>query len=942
MKKLNVLVSGDTSVDWNLTCPGAKASETSSFSDVQVHSHPHPGGSALLTQILKEVVSRQGHRVTGPTLSVTSISPLQKEFSHGHAIWRNFRQVWRVDEFLGLDRRAEGAIGGQETELLEEEPLSSADVVVLDDANLGFRDADIHGDVWESLAQCDSPPWIVLKMSSVVCKGRLWDELLKHHSDRLILIMTVRDLRAATVQISHRLSWERTAQDIVNELAYNPRVAAASKCRHIIVSCGTAGAVLQSRNDGAEDEIVTSRSQLIFDPRSMEGDRTNPESGLMLGYASTLTAGVVARLLANLAEPNRSESPLVTGIAAGLEAGLKLHRNGYTASTLDAAKDGKERIKLDFPYAGIADAIMEELEHRSRREAVGSPSNPKSALRLSDVLVRPPICPLNRTQPPKQSPAADTNCDITLSNDVHLWTILCEKHAEDLQSHSVHADEVDADGGDTEPGLGLAARIVLHGLGNALNDVPLGRFAKLTTADRHEIEALRGIHGLMEQYCRERHNKPLSIAVFGPPGSGKSFAVKQVASTAGGDMIETLEFNLSQFAHPEELYGAFHQVRDSVLKGKVPLVFWDEFDSRLGDVPLGWLRYFLAPMQDGQFLEGQISHPIGKAIFVFAGGTSASLQEFADSTSSPAGNTESTPEKVQREEKRRAAKVPDFLSRLKGFLNILGPEQAKPTDILYKVRRAILLRSVLWLSRRELFDGDLMTGTVKVDRGIVRAFLETSRFEHGARSIDSIVAMSNLAGKSEYQRASLPPRSQLNLHVDDRQFMALVQMHPLPADVLDDLAAQIHDGWYRDQKAAGWEWGEVHDAAAKRSPLLVAYTALPADVKQQNRDQACDIPYKLAHLGYLMVRKDHAQQMSHPVSEEELEQLAKREHDRWMALKYHQGWRYGKPRDDVNRLHPCMLPWEDLPEEEKDKDRSTVKPILGWLEEIGYVVVAMT
>ncbi len=56
-----------------------------------------------------------------------------------------------------------------------------------------------------------------------------------------------------------------------------------------------------------------------------------------------------------------------------------------------------------------------------------------------------------------------------------------------------------------------------------------------------------------------------------------------------------LEFNLSQFSGPEEIIDALHRVRDVVLSGKIPLVFWDEFDSRLKDQDLGWLRFFLSP-----------------------------------------------------------------------------------------------------------------------------------------------------------------------------------------------------------------------------------------------------------------------------------------------------------------------------------------------------------
>jgi hypothetical protein len=47
------------------------------------------------------------------------------------------------------------------------------------------------------------------------------------------------------------------------------------------------------------------------------------------------------------------------------------------------------------------------------------------------------------------------------------------------------------------------------------------------------------------------------------------------------------------------------------------------------DKPLGWLRYFLAPIQDGTFQEGQITHPLGRAIFVFARGTSITMEAFS-------------------------------------------------------------------------------------------------------------------------------------------------------------------------------------------------------------------------------------------------------------------------------------------------------------------------
>src|ERR1019366_2436954 len=157
-------------------------------------------------------------------------------------------------------------------------------------------------------------------------------------------------------------------------------------------------------------------------------------------------------------------------------------------------------------------------------------------------------------------------------------------------------------------------RVVTEGPAAALAHVPVARFGALLTADRREIESFRAIGNLLREYLSAPQEKPISIAVFGPPGAGKSFGVAQVtehaARAAQGRKVEPLEFNLSQFASLADLIAAFHLVRDCALSAAVPLVFFDEYDSAFG-TELGWLRYFLAPMQDGRFREGGHAHPLG-------------------------------------------------------------------------------------------------------------------------------------------------------------------------------------------------------------------------------------------------------------------------------------------------------------------------------------------
>ena len=324
-----------------------------------------------------------------------------------------------------------------------------------------------------------------------------------------------------------------------------------------------------------------------------------------------------------------------------------------------------------------------------------------------------------------------------------------------------------------DPTYNLAARIVKEGPYTVLTRVPVESVEQWSSADRLEIEGICSIRNLIQDYVRGDRAKPLSIAVFGPPGAGKSFAIKQVAKSFVGERFAEFSCNLSQYSSPSELVGAFHQIRDINLRGQIPLVFWDEFDGQLDNQTLGWLRYFLAPMQDGVFLDQGLEHPVGSGIYVFAGGTADSYLQFTREMHSDAA---------------KLSKLPDFVSRLKGYVDIKGvnPNPHSIQDHLYVIRRAFALRAILKSLAPSIFaepakrDDQNMQPPVKepvcrIDEGVLRALLNVTRYKHGVRSLESIVAISNLRGKGSYELSSLPPDSQLELHVDAQEFRALTQ-----------------------------------------------------------------------------------------------------------------------------------------------------------------------
>ncbi|MCE5287074.1 MAG: Ryanodine receptor Ryr, partial [Pelosinus sp.] len=72
----------------------------------------------------------------------------------------------------------------------------------------------------------------------------------------------------------------------------------------------------------------------------------------------------------------------------------------------------------------------------------------------------------------------------------------------------------------------IAYNIVKKGVEHSLQFIPIAQFGKLQTVDRTEIESYRSIQNLMREYMSTSNTtRPLSIAVFGTPGSGKSFGI---------------------------------------------------------------------------------------------------------------------------------------------------------------------------------------------------------------------------------------------------------------------------------------------------------------------------------------------------------------------------------------------------------------------------------
>jgi hypothetical protein len=298
---------------------------------------------------------------------------------------------------------------------------------------------------------------------------------------------------------------------------------------------------------------------------------------------------------------------------------------------------------------------------------------------------------------------------------------------------------------------------------NGFENLRLFQVGHLRTTDPVEIDAITTLQNVMDSYIsRENFLRPLCIGVFGPPGSGKSFAVKEVARMISRKFdhnpFEFFEFNLTQFDGPDEINSAIEPIRASVAKGMVPIVFWDEFDCRYDGHEFGYLRYFLPSMQDGVTYVHGIPYNIGRSIFVFAGGVKA--------------NWESLEQLLHQENNdlAKTLKIPDFLSRLRVVLDIDGieiPEQClddTATPLQLAELRRILLKRAFIIAHQ--MDTHWKQAARKTSGLLLRLLL--AHYKFGARSIEAVIESSGAAERLVYGLPELIGPAAARIHADWR------------------------------------------------------------------------------------------------------------------------------------------------------------------------------
>jgi DNA replication protein DnaC len=794
-----IVVAGDLSVDWYYW----PKSSDSNKEDLDwklyegIEINPQPGGAVLLAEWLRKIL-QTGAEDVPYILASQSCEKLVKK-SANEVVHTNIyldlfppfssnykpiedesakNNIYRVRNYIGHI-----APDYKKNSLLSlgiNNDIQDADIVLIYDSGNFFRNEEL---VWPEALKTDNnfqKPIIIYSMYPPFFRGKLWDHIIKFHNDRLILILNVDDLRKTGTNISRSISWEKSALDFLWEVSNKKDLEDIKELSNVVTRFNYEGAILYK---GKKE-----KSKLYFDPSSIEGEFWNYKRfgnmrATSLVFIANLSSALISRFQKNKGDFRRNNSkylkadqeensqnslqePLIKDnlikeiMKEGLEEGIKL---GLIKSREFLIKGyGNTNGKPDFfEYACLADKEINPgvsdsnkfctLNRESNLIDKNSPSSQssKSASKNITGTLLPSPEEIAQYADPRQ-PASK------------FWTILEEKTKEKTETEPEEKTEERLNKefeSDSRYLESLAFLIVKKGL-SSVKDFPVGRFGKLTTVDRAEIESFRSIKNIMQEYIySEKNQKPLSIAVFGAPGSGKSFGITEIAGSIDKERIRKVTFNISQFTSTKDLANAFHKIRDVSLEGKVPLVFFDEFDSKFESEELGWIKYFLVPMQDGEFLDFESMHPIGRAIFVFAGSTYSSFKDFYDFCNS--SNIQSSSFSGLDSCRIISNKCPDFLSRLRGFVNILGLNRASEEDETYIIRRAIQLRSLIEASAPNILSGN----SANISCGLLNALINVPEYMHGVRSMLAILEMSVLHERNSWQTAYLPPKDQLELHI---------------------------------------------------------------------------------------------------------------------------------------------------------------------------------
>jgi hypothetical protein len=219
------------------------------------------------------------------------------------------------------------------------------------------------------------------------------------------------------------------------------------------------------------------------------------------------------------------------------------------------------------------------------------------------------------------------------------------------------------------------------------------------------------------------------------------------------------------------------------------------------------------------------------------------------------------------------------------------------------------------------------TKRAAISPNLVRAFLLAEKYVHGARSLESLVSMSDLARARSFGLAQLPSAELMLMHVS-KDFLDLCGGAHLKSEDVEYLAEACHEAYREGRRAEG---------VAETAEMLRPFADLTEDARESNRQSVrASLVYLAAH-GYQLDRC-HGGGASFTLPEEECVEFSCNEHDRWLREKLLMGWTFADMKNGALQLNPGIRAFDDLPKKEQFYDRLPLATILRELARLGYRV----
>jgi len=188
-------------------------------------------------------------------------------------------------------------------------------------------------------------------------------------------------------------------------------------------------------------------------------------------------------------------------------------------------------------------------------------------------------------------------------------------------------------------------------------------------------------------------------------------------------------------------------------------------------------------------------------------------------------------------------------------------------------------------------------------------------------------------GKETIRRSNLPPYELLDLHVNANEFMGIVNREKGYQLKIDKLAKAIH-GFYMD----------LSKTKNKKVDYEEDFYQLSEEIQGDNISAAMRLPGLFTLLGLYIEPADSEKSavssaIVNKLIKDNIELLAREEHIGWMQRKIETKWSYSKVKDNDNKKHPCLVSYDALTEEDKDKDSNNIKKFPEIVKLAGYKIV---